>query len=99
MSEDIYPHETGAATGKTWEVKQETADARLRQISASQHSVHTRQLSGLRDLDGEDARVREGTAQALAPQHSWQRDICGVERTTSDFCRSLNVTCRLTDAD
>jgi hypothetical protein len=96
---DLFSDETDTVTGEDWDIEQETAKAYLRQISPNENRLDPRQLSGLRDSDGEDARVREGTAQTLPPQHSWQRDICGVKCTTGDFCRPFNVTCRLTDAD
>src|SRR5712692_1842383 len=96
---DLFPDETDAVTGQHWNVEQEPADAHLRQVGAGQYSVNPWQLSSLRNIDGKDARVREGAAQTLAPQHSWQCNICGIQRTTSDFSRPFNVTCRLADAD
>src|SRR5712692_9559133 len=76
--DDFFPDKTDTVTGKDWDIEQEPADAHLRQTGAGQYGVNPWQASGLRDIDGEDTRVREGTPQTLPPQQSWQRDICGV---------------------
>src|SRR5215468_12466501 len=68
---DFFPDETHPVAGEDWHIEQEAAEPHLWQVGASQHGVHARQLPGGRDIDGEDTRVWDRTAQTLPPQHTW----------------------------
>ena len=90
-SHDLFSNETHPVAGEDWDVEQEAAEPYLRQVGTGQHGVDARQLPGGRHIDGEEPRVWDGTAQALPPQQTRQRDIGGVQSPPSDFGRPLNV--------
>ena len=93
----LFSDETHHAPGQHWHVPKPPAHQRIRQVGGGDDRVDARNGPCFRRVDADDAGVGERRAQHLAPQHSGQRDVSGVDRLAGDLVRPLAANDGLAD--
>ena len=93
----LLPDEAHHVAGQHRHIPQAAAHQRVGQVGGGYNRTDTRHGLRLLCVNADDAGVREGRTQRLAPQHPRQCDVGGVNRLPGNLVRPLAADDRLAD--